>query len=86
MVDLSRDLLLGEVVHLKAEGDVLGHRHVGEERIGLEDRVDAALPHGDCVDTLIAQHDLPGIGRLEPGDAAQQCGLATAGGAEQHHE
>ena len=86
MIDLARDLILGQVVHLQAEGDVLCHRHVREEGVGLEDRVNATLPHRDGVDALTAQHDLPGVRRLEAGDAAQQGGLAAAGGAEQHHE
>ncbi len=59
---------------------------MGEERVGLEHGVDAALPDGDRVDALTAQRDLAGIGRLKSRDAPEQSGLATAGWPEEHHE
>ena len=88
--DLGLDLRFrrarGARPHAQAEGHVLEHRHVAEERVVLEDEADAALAglaHGRV---FALEEDLAAVGVLEPGDDAQQARLAGAGGPEQRHQ
>ena len=85
-VDAAVDLGLRELGHPQAEGDVLEHREVREDRVVLEHHGDAALARRQVVDPPAADPDLALARRLEPGDDAQERGLAAARGAEQHHE
>ena len=84
--DLRRHLRLRHLAHLEAEGDVLGHGHVREQRVALEHQAGVALPRRQRGDVALAEPHAAG-GRLdEAGDDAQGRGLAAAGGAEQHQE
>ena len=68
-----------------AVADVAGNRLVGEQRAFLEHHPDPPFLGGDTPpggDVAIADDDPPGGRRLEAGDAAQQCRLATSRGAE----
>ncbi|MNZ78482.1 hypothetical protein D3C78_970580 [compost metagenome] len=72
-----------QTVLLEAEGDVLRHRHVREQRVGLEHHVDRSFVrrHVGDVDTV---EQNPAFGRaLETGEHAQQGRFAGAGTAEQ---
>src|SRR5918999_1678252 len=74
----------------QAEGDVAGHAQVWEERTFLGDDADAALL-GWQLDAGTAEHapangDRPRVGPQEPGDDAEQSGLATPGRAEHGRE
>ena len=80
------DLALVRLGQRQAERHVLVHRHVRIERIGLEHHGDAALRRLGVIDAASADGDLAGVGRLQPGDGAQEGGLATAGWAHKHHE
>ena len=95
MVDLQRlgDLLHGplplrlrDLAHLHAEGDVLLHRHVRIERVGLEHHGDVALARVQVVDAPAADADLALGHGIQPGDHVEQRGLAAAGGADQHQK
>ena len=70
-----------------AEGDVLRHGQVREQRVVLEDHADAPrfrrLGEAGAGDHFARQADLALADRLETGDGAQGGGLAAAGGAEQ---
>ena len=72
--------------HAQPESDVLEDAHVAEEGVVLEDEAHLArlrrLPGG--LDTAYA--DRAGIGPRQPGQQAQQRGLAAAGGAEQREQ
>ena len=72
--------------HLQREGDVVAHRHVRIERIGLEHHGQLALGRGLVGDVAAVDADGAGGGVLEPGDQAQQGGLAAAGGADEDDE
>ena len=70
----------------KAEPDVGEHGEVGKQSVVLEHQADAAglrrlistaAGHAPVIDA-----DLAGIGRVEPGDQAQQRALPAAGTAE----
>ena len=67
--------------HLQAVLDVLGHRHVGEERVLLEHRVDVAAAGGQRGDVDAAEPDGARGGLFEAGDHAQHRGLARSGRA-----
>ena len=71
---------------LEAVGHVLEHRHVREQRVVLEDGVDAA-PVGRDADRVDAADQDRALGRLlEAGEQAQRGRLAAARRAEQREE
>ena len=90
LVDATADLRLlrplAARLDAQPEGDVLEHRHVAEQRIVLEDEADLPLAGADVVDALAAEAQRAGIGKIEPGEDAQQRRLARARGAEQRDE
>jgi len=51
---------------------------VAEQRVVLEDESHAALTDVHAGGVLASEKHAAGIGRLQPGDDAQQRGLATA--------
>jgi hypothetical protein len=72
--------------HLQAEGDIVGHRHVPEQRIMLEDEADIALLHGLSEASHRRRRDAPAVGMFQPGDQPQQRRLAGTGRAEQRDQ
>ena len=80
------DLVPGDALHLEAEGDILPHRHMGEQGIGLEYRVDRPAEGRQMLDPLAVEEDFPFGRLLEPRDQAEQGGLAAAGRPEQGEE
>ena len=86
LVDARRDLGCRPLGDLEAEGDVLGHRHVGEERVGLEDHADIALVRPQARDIASVDADLAGGRLLEARHHAQGRGLAAARGPEEGDE
>src|SRR6185312_16201633 len=77
---------------LEREADILDDAHMRPDRVGLEDHADAPAI-GRNADALRAREDegagdldLAVIRRLEAGEAAQQCALAAAAGAEEGEE
>ena len=84
--DAALQLALGDALPLEPEGDVVLDRHVREERVALEHRVDVALVRRQPDDVLVAQVDVA-LGRLlEAADHAQRRRLAAARRAEQREE
>ena len=84
--DLARCGAAAGGAHSKAEGDVFGHAHVAEQRVVLEHEAHAASGGRERGDILAVEGDDAAVGRVQPGDLAQQRGLARAGGAEQGDE
>jgi hypothetical protein len=73
--------------HFQAEADVLSHRHVREQRVGLEDRVDRPLERRQRRDVLAVEQEYLAFARkVEAGDQPEQRGLAATRGAEQGEE
>ena len=64
--------------HPQAEGDVLEHAHVAEQGVVLEHEADVAVAGAAAGDVVVEVVDRPGVGLLEPGQDAQQGGLARA--------
>ena len=65
------------------ERDVLGDAEMSEERALLEDEPDVAVFRGDFRDIALADAHAPVVGWFEPGDEAQERGLAAAAGANE---
>ncbi len=59
-----------------------------EQRIVLKRKAGLALARGNVRHVLAVKQDLriPGIGKFQAGDRAQQRGLARAGGAQQRNQ
>ncbi len=57
---------------------VFADGHVGVEGVVLKDHGDITLGGGDCVDCLIVDADGALVWFFQTGDAAQECGFATA--------
>ncbi|MOA09436.1 hypothetical protein D3C78_1292650 [compost metagenome] len=74
---------LGGGTHLQAEGDVLRHRHMAEQRIMLKDETDIALLHRAVRGVLVTEEDVAFGRLLQAGDETQQRRLAGTGGTEQ---
>jgi hypothetical protein len=81
-----RDLGGGELAQLEAVGHVARHRHVRPERVVLEHHADVPLVGRQPAHHAPAETDLARVGLVEPGDEAEQRGLATAGRAEQREQ
>ena len=73
-------------LHAQAEGDVLEHRHVAEQRVMLEHEADMALAGAARERILAVEGDLAGIRPVEAGDDPQQRGLAGARRPEQRQQ
>ncbi|MCY1234030.1 hypothetical protein D9M72_465980 [compost metagenome] len=86
LLDPARDGVALQSLHLQAEGDILGHAHVREERIVLEHGIDPALVGRELVHALAADLDGAGGDLLEAGDGTQQGGLAAARRAKEGEE
>ena len=75
-----------DAAHLQGEGDVLPHRHEGEQGEVLEDEGGGPLVRPDPRHVPAADPDLAFRGLQKPGDGAEQGGLAAAGGSEEAEE
>ena len=84
------DLVLGGThgtgPHPESEGDVLEDVHVTKQSVVLEDEPDLALADRLGGRVLAVEVDRAPIGRLQPGDDAEQRGLARSRGTEQGHQ
>ena len=90
VLDLFPDILFGGAygtrLHVQAEGHIVGHGQVPEERIVLEDEADLAFPDGPAGGVLAVEDDPPRICGLQPGDDPEQGRLARPGGAQERHQ
>jgi hypothetical protein len=77
------DFFLRQVLHPQAKGYVFEDILVGKEGLVLEHQAKVALVHRHVTDVVAFKQHLPAIGGLQPGNDAQQCGLAAAGRTQQ---
>ena len=84
--DAAGDLGVRHLGHPQTEADVLEDRQMRKDGIILEDHRDATVLGGQVIDAAPADPDLSGRGGFQPGDDAQQRGLAAARCAQQDHE
>lgn len=80
------DLVDRKLAYPQGKAQVVGHGHVGKERIVLKDHADVAPVGRDTVDDLPAQQDLAARRRFETGEHHQRGGLARTGRAQQGQE
>jgi hypothetical protein len=83
--DLFRRPLAARL-HAQAESHVVEHAHVAEQRVVLEHEADVAFAHMGVGGVLAVEQHAAAVRRLEPGDDAQQRGLAAAGRAQQRDQ
>ncbi len=86
LADPALDRRLVDLAQPQAEGDVVEHREVGEQRVVLEDESDVAAMRRPVVQSPAAQRDGALGQRLESRDAAKRRRLAAAAGAEEREE
>ncbi len=86
LLDLLRALVLGHLLLLQREADVLGHGHVRIERVALEDHGHVAVLGLDQRDVAVADADGALVTGFQPGEHAQGGRLAGAGRADEHEE
>ena len=86
LADALRDLALADAAHAQPEPDILRHRPVRKQRVGLEHHAHVAPMHRHVSEVAPAHHDHALVRLLEPGDHPQRRGLAAAGRAEQREE
>ena len=80
---VSRGVRLGDA---KSEGDVLVHVQMGEQGVFLENRVHLPLVGREIRNIFIVKKHIPRVRPDEPGDGAQDRGLAAARGAQEGDE
>ena len=71
--------------HGQAEGDVVEHRHVAEQRIVLKHEAHAPVARVHVADVGAVEAQLAAALAFQPGNDAQQRGLAGTGRPEQRH-
>ena len=86
LLDLAVALGPRHAAHVEPEGDVVRHGHQREQGEVLEDQRRRAAVGADAAQGPAAQPDLAFGGLDEPGDHAQDRGLAAARGAEEGEE
>ncbi|MNL09553.1 hypothetical protein D3C87_1303190 [compost metagenome] len=86
MGDAARALVLRDLLHLQAETEIFGNRHMREKRIGLKNHGDVTRFRRRLIDTLAAQPDFASRRLADAGEDAQKRGLAAARGAENGDE
>ena len=85
-----RDLRLGRagaaLAHGQPEADIVGHRHVAEQRILLEHEADAAIRDRLVGNIHAVECDRAAVGEFQPGDDPQQGRLSRARRPQQSEE
>ncbi len=82
-VDPFADLRLRPLAHPEPEGDVVAHGHVLERCVVLEHEADVPLLRRERGGVAARERDRPGVGPFEPGDDAEEGGLARAARPEE---
>ena len=85
-VDTVVDLLLIDIGHPKAKGDVFIYIQMREQSIALEDGVDLPLIGRHVRDLLSVKQHTAGSGRQEAADDPQSGGFTAAGRAQQREK
>ncbi len=86
IVHARREFGLAHTRAAQAVGDVVEHVEVRKDRVGLEHHVGRSQMRRHVGDTRTLDIDFAARREFEPGDHAQQRGLAAAGGAEQREK
>ena len=85
-LDPAFGLVARQAGHLQPETDISAHAHVRVERVGLEHHREAALGRRHADDVHAVDQDAAAAHVLEPGNQAQQRGLAASRGTDKDNE
>src|SRR5262249_33398056 len=85
-VDTLLNLLLGHLVELEAEREVVLDRHMRIERVALENHRDVPFLRRQVVDDAVADPELAVGDLLQPGDHAKRRRLAATRRADENHQ
>ena len=80
------DLILLDLCNAQAEGDVVVHVQMREQRVALEDRVDLALIGGQIVDPFAVEQHVAGRRGQKTADDPEHGRLSAAAGPQQCEE
>ena len=80
------NFVLLDLCNAQAEGDIVVHVQMREQRVALEDRVDLALIRRQIVDALAVEQHVAGRGRQKAADNPEHGRLSTAAGTQQCEE
>jgi hypothetical protein len=72
--------------HAQRKADIVRHRHVRKQRIGLEHHADVPLVRRHVGDRALVDQNVAGVRRKEAGDQIERGGFARTARAEQRHE
>jgi hypothetical protein len=86
LLHAPRHLRAVDLADAQAEREVLADAHLRVERVVLEDHGDVALARRQRVDHAVADADVAGRERLEPGEQPQRRRLARARRPDDDHE
>src|SRR3546814_6953930 len=75
---------LPATAHAEAEGDVIGDRHMPEQRIMLKDEAHLAVGDLEAGNVLTVEFDAAGVGKFQPRDDAQPRRFARPRRSEEH--
>ena len=75
-----------ELLEPQGKADVVARRHVGIERVGLEDDADVPVARLDLVDRRAVEADFARGRRIDAGEHEQRRRLAAARRPEDRHE
>ena len=71
------DFVLGDFAKFEAKSHIVEYRHMGVERVALENHRDIAIFRSHVIDDLIGDQDIALGHFFEPCEASQSRGLAT---------
>ena len=80
------NILLGGLTQFEAKGHVVVDRHVGIQRVGLEDHGDVPILRRHIVDQPVADVDIALVDLLQASQETQGCGLAAARRTDEDQE
>jgi hypothetical protein len=86
LLDTTPSFIRRHLRHLEREAHVVGHAHVGVERVVLEHHRDVPVLGGDMGDVPVAEQDPALVDLFQPGQHPQGRGLPAARGPDEHHE
>ena len=86
LLNLAIYIRLRQLAHHKSESHVLSNRHMGEERIVLENDADAPLVYGNAVQVTTIQNDIAHGRNNETRNHLQRRGLSASGRTEKRKE
>ena len=86
LLHLFLAFFFGHMMHLEAEGDVVGDVHLGIEGIALKHHGDIAVFGLHAIDQSVPNIELASTGCIQASHQAQDRAFAGTRGSDQHHK